>query len=105
MKERDAIIAQNAIVFRDMHLQFADYFLYCYAPALLINFQIYRWRRSQDPGYVAAFCAMYTTFSDLKVKSSRMVVDLSGPCRWTLDNVYMEVRHRARRHAKVPSTL
>ena len=37
---------------------FSHQFLYCYAPALLINFQIYRRRHSQGPGYVVAFCAM-----------------------------------------------
>ena len=46
----------------------------------------------------------YTTFSDLQVKCSRMVVEFLGPRTWTLDVVYRQVRQRGCRHAKVPGT-
>ena len=37
---------------------FSDQFLFCFKPASLITFQIYRRRRSQGPGYVFALWAM-----------------------------------------------
>ena len=46
----------------------------------------------------------YTTFSDLQVKRSRMVVELLGPHTWTLDVVYRQVRQRGCRHTKVLGT-
>ena len=46
----------------------------------------------------------YTTFSDLQVKCSRMVVALLGPHTWTLDDVYRQVRQWGCRHAKVPGS-
>ena len=45
-----------------------------------------------------------TTFSDLQVKCSRMVVALLGPHTWTLDDVCRQVRQRGCRLAKVPSS-
>ena len=45
-----------------------------------------------------------TTFADLQVKCSRMVVALLGPHTWTLDNVYRQVRQRGCRHPKVPGS-
>ena len=47
----------------------------------------------------------YTTFSDLQVKRSRMVVELLGPHTWTLDVVQRQVRQRGCRHANVPGTF
>ena len=47
----------------------------------------------------------YTTFFDLQVKRSRMVVELLGPQTWsTLDIVYRQVRQQGCRHAKVPGS-
>ena len=46
----------------------------------------------------------YTTFPDLQVKRSRMVVELLGPHTWTLDNVYRQVRQWGCQHGKVPGS-
>ena len=46
----------------------------------------------------------YTTFSDLQVKRSRMVVELLGPHTWTLDNVCRQVRQLGCHRSKVPGS-